>query len=143
MSKFRGGVKEAAKMLAGLNPSERVKVLALISYKDPKMADALKLHMVTFEDLKFITVKMLVELTREIDLADLALALRIGSEELRDYILSNVSKSMREEINEVLLGKPQAVSKVEESMAKVMFVVRAKVDKGELIFSDPDDDEYV
>ena len=140
---FRGGVKEAAKMLAGLNPSQRVKVLALISQKDPQMAEALKHHMVTFEDLKLITIKMLVELTREINIADLALALRMGSEELRSFILDNVSRSMREEINEVLMGKPQAVSKVEEAMEKVMVVVRAKADKGELIFSNTDDEEYV
>ena len=85
---------------------------------------------------------MLVELLREVQLSDLALALRMGSEELRHFILSNVSKSMREEIEEVLIGKPQPVSKVEEAMEKVMVVVRKKADRGELNFNDPDE-EYV
>ena len=43
-------------MLSGLNPSQRVKVLELIAQKDPEMAELLKHNMVTFEDLKLITV---------------------------------------------------------------------------------------
>ena len=56
--KFQGGVKEAAKMLAGLSKAAREKVLEIISKKDPRMAEALHKNMYAFEDLKYLTQVM-------------------------------------------------------------------------------------
>jgi flagellar motor switch protein FliG len=140
---FKGGLKEAARMLSGLGPEEREKVLEIIAKKDPAMAERLRKNMVTLEDLKFLTVKMIQELLREIDIQDFALTLRIASPELRDHILSNVSSSMRSDIEQVLLGPPQSVSKVQEKTEEVLKIVREKMDRGELIINRNSDDEYV
>lgn len=141
---FEGGIKAAAGMLAGLGPEERLKVLDKIAAQDPQMAELLKKNMVTFEDLQFITQKMLVELMREISMDDLALGLRLGSDELKKFILGNVSSSIKQDIEDVLNGKPQPKAKVLEAQEKIMEVVRAKLDKGELVFSkDGSGEEYV
>jgi flagellar motor switch protein FliG len=141
---FEGGIKAAAAMLAGLNPEERVKVLSRIAERDPQMAEQLKKNMVTFEDLQYITQKMLVELMREISLDDLALGLRLGSDELKNFILSNVSKTIKQDIEDILNGKPQQKNIVLESQENIMKIVRAKLDKGELVFSkDGTGEEYV
>jgi len=132
---FKGGVREAAKMLSAMPVADRNRILEDIAKKDPARADLLKKEMIVFEDLIYLTVKMLVELLREINLNDFALALRISSPELRTHILSNVSKSIREEIEDVLHGKPRPVSEVEQSLEKIMIVVRKKVEKGELVLS--------
>lgn len=142
MAKFSGGVKAAAELLAGLDTAARRRLLEEIRHKDPQMAEALEKNMVTFEDLVHLTPKMMAELMREIEVYDLAMGLRISSEKLKSHILSHVSKGAREDIEEVLLGPPQSVQKVEESIEKVMKVVREKVDRGELILS-PSSDEYV
>lgn len=133
--KFQGGVKEAAKMLAGLSKSAREKVLELISKKDPRMAEALHKSMYTFEDLKYLTQVMLIELLREIKIADMGLALRISSNDLKDFILKNSPRVMRQEMEEILMGPPQLASKVEEAQERIMTVVRAKIDKGQLIIN--------
>jgi flagellar motor switch protein FliG len=130
---FKAGPKEAAKLLAGLSIEQRRKVLEEIAGRDPEMAELLAKMVVVFEDLRFITVKMLQELLREIKIDDLALGLRIASPELKNHLLSNVSRSLRTQIEDVLLGPPKPVSKVEEAQERVMLVVRAKVDRGELI----------
>jgi flagellar motor switch protein FliG len=132
---FKGGVKEAAKMLSALSTSERNRILSDIAKQDPDRAELLKKEMITFEDLRFLTVKMLVELLREIKIEDLSLALRIGSEELKKHIISNVSSSMKDEILDTLNSGPRPVSEVEECVEKIMIVVRRKVDKGELVLS--------
>lgn len=132
---FKGGVKEAAKMLSALPLADRNRILEDISKKDPSRAELLKKEMIVLEDLIHLTVKMLVELLREINLKDFALALRLSSNELRTHILNNVSKSIREDIEDVLNGKPMPVSEVEQSLERVMTVVRKKVDKGELVLS--------
>jgi flagellar motor switch protein FliG len=141
--KFQGGVKEAAKMLAGLSKSAREKVLELISKKDPAMAHALHKSMYTFEDLKYLTPLMLIELLRTIKVADMGMALRIASAELKTHILNNSPRGMRQEMEEVLLGPPQLASKVEEAQERIMSIVREKIDKGQIIISKDGSDTLV
>jgi flagellar motor switch protein FliG len=133
--KFQGGVKEAAKMLAGLSRSAREKVLEIISKKDPRMAQALHKSMYTFEDLQYLTPVMLIELLREIKVRDMGLALRISSSELKGFILQNSPRGMRQEMEEVLTGPLQLASKVEDAQERIMEVVRTKIDKGQLVIN--------
>tara|TARA_R110000868_G_scaffold204946_3_gene453187 strand:- start:53729 stop:54157 length:429 start_codon:yes stop_codon:yes gene_type:complete len=139
VAKFKGGVEAAAKMLAGLDPKDRERVLADIIKRDPSMAEALKEAMVTFEDLIHISVKQLQELLREIKVADLALGLRVASKELRAHFYGTLPKSMRQEIDEVLLGPVRPLEKVLEAQEAVMSVVRSKIDKGEIVLSRTDE----
>lgn len=132
---FQGGIKAAAKMLAGLSKSAREKVLESISKKDPKMAMALHKSMYTFDDLQYLTPMMLIELLRGIKIPDMGLALRIASPELKDHVLKNSPRGMRQEMEEILLGPPQLASKVEEAQERIMSVVREKIDKGQLIIN--------
>ena len=141
--KFQGGVKEAAKMLAGLSKSAREKVLELISKKDPKMAETLHKSMYTFDDLQYLTPMMLIELLGDIKMADLGLALRISTPALKDHIMKNTPRGMRQEIEELLLGPPQLASKVEEAQERIMIIVRAKIDKGQLIINKDSSETYV
>jgi flagellar motor switch protein FliG len=131
--KLQGGILEAARMLAGLSREARKKALEFISKKDPRMAEELEKNMYTFEDIRFLTPLMLIELLKDLKVSDLGLALRISSNELKDFILKNTPKIMRQEIQDSLIGPPQLASKIEEAQARVMSVVRAKIDKGELI----------
>ena len=122
-------------MLAGLSKAAREKVLETISKKDPQMALALHKSMYTFDDLQYLTPMMLIELLRSIKVADLGLALRIAAPELKDHVLKNTPRVMRQEIEEILMGPPQLAIKVEEAQERIMVVVRAKIDKGELIIN--------
>lgn len=141
--KFQGGVKEAAKMLAGLSRSAREKVLEIISKKDPKMAETLHKSMYTFDDLQYLTPMMLIELLRSIKMSDMGLALRISSPALKDHIMKNTPRGMRQEIEELLLGPPQLASKVEEAQERIMVIVREKIDKGQLIINKDSSETYV
>lgn len=141
--KFQGGVIEAAKMLAGLSRSAREKVLDIISKKDPVMAQVLHKSMYTFDDLQFLTPLMLIELLRETKISDMGLALRISSNELKDFILKNSPRVMRQEMEDILLGPPQLASKVEDAQERIMTLVRAKIDRGELIINKESSEKLV
>ncbi len=133
--KFEGGIKAAAKMLAGLSKSARQNILETIFKKDPKMAVALHKSMYTFDDLQFLTPLMLIELMRSIKARDMGLALRIASPEVKNFILMNSPKMLRQEMEEILLVPLQLASKVEEAQDRIMDIVRTKIDKGELIIN--------
>ena len=141
--KFQGGVKAAAKMLAGLSKATREKILETISKKDPIMAQELHKSIYTFDDLQYLTPMMMIELLRSIKIPDMGLALRIASPELKENVLKNSPRVMRQEIEEILMGPPQLASKVEEAQEKIMFIVREKIDKGQLIINKDSSDTYV
>jgi len=133
---FRGGVEEAAKLLSGLSRAQQKKVLTLIAKQDPQMAEKLEELVVSIEDLKYLTTQMLIDLFKQIKLKDIGLSLRIASDEVKNHILDNISKGMREEIEEVLLGPPRLVSEVEEATGRVMKVVKEKVESGEFVLKE-------
>jgi flagellar motor switch protein FliG len=140
---FQGGVKAAAKMLAGLSKAAREKVLETISKKDPRMAEALHKSMYTFDDLEYLTPMMVIELLRSINIKDLGLGLRIANPNVKNAILPNCPKLLRQELEEVLMGPPQLASKVEEAQERIMEVVRKKIERGELVLNKNANDTLV
>lgn len=137
------GIKGALKVLNSVDPEKREEVLRQLALKDPSLAEELRKKLISFEDIQKMSVKMLVEFTKEISLKDLGLGLRAASEELKSFILDNVSKSMQEEINFMLKGKPQPVSKVLEAQEKILRVFRNKVESGEIVLDNNPNDPLV
>lgn len=133
MPDFKGGVKEAAKMLMGLGGEARKRLLEEIRARDPKMAEQLQSNLVSIEDIQFLTPGMLVSLLRDLDLEKFGLALRTVDNEIVDKILGQLSTNLRLEINEGRKGKPVPVSQVEEAQEKVLEVLKSKVDQGHIV----------
>ena len=94
MGKFKGGADEAAKILQEMGMGHANNLLDIIAQKDPEAAQMLKEKMYAFEDLIHLTPKMLVDLFKVIKPETMGLALRLGSEELPQHILSNVSTAI-------------------------------------------------
>ena len=141
-AEFKGGIAGAVELLQGLDPRSQKRILEDIAKQDPEMAEAIKKNLIRFEDLIHLTEKMMVELLREVDFKDVAMGLRLASDQLKNHFRSHVSTSMAKEIDDVLMGPLQSVSRVEESIERVMEVVRKKVEKGELVLR-PDSGELV
>ena len=138
MAKFQGGLKEAAKMLAGLSREARDRILTVIAKKDPAMAINLEKNLLSFEDIKFLTPVMYIEFLREIKIQDFALALRMASPELKDFVFKNSPRAIRQEIEDVLLGPLQLASHVTQAEERVMAGFLRKIEKGENIIRKDD-----
>ncbi len=133
MVDFKGGAKEAAKILQALDPQHRERLFQLIQAKDPKMAQLLEEYLITLDDLQYMTPKMLSEFLREVEMIDLGQALRICGGPIKDYFLNNLPSRLRRDLEEVLLGKPIPARDAQASYQKIMDVVKRKVERGELI----------
>lgn len=140
---FDGGIKAAAKMLSGLGSEERSRLLKIISDKNPEMAKILKENLVSFDDLIHITPKMLVEFLREVKVADLALAMRLASPELKNHVMKMLPAGIKKQIEDVLLGPPQLVSKAQEAKSQVEAVILKMSDEGRLVLRADGNDELV
>lgn len=129
------GFKQAIEMLQGLDLAAQQSLLADIARRDPEMAIKLKQSLVTFDDLQYITVSMMKRLLMDIDIDDLGLALRGANKNLSEHLLNMFSTNMRRDIEDILKGKPRALSDVLEAQKKIMEVVIRLKEKGEIILS--------
>ena len=122
-------------MLQGLDLAAQQSLLSDIARRDPEMAIKLKQNMVTFDDLQYLTVGMMKRLLQEIQLDDLGLALRGANKEFTQHLLSMFSTGMKRDIEDILKGKPRALSEVLEAQKKIMDVVLKLREKGEIVLS--------
>lgn len=129
------GLKQATEMLQGLDLAAQQSLLADIARRDPEMAIKLKKNLVTFDDLQYLTVSMMKRLLQDVQLDDLGLALRGSSKEVSEHILGMFSTGMKRDIEDILKGKPRALSEVLEAQKKIMEVVMKLREKGEIILS--------
>lgn len=143
MNKKIDGLKQAIEMLQGLDLAAQQSLIAEIARRDPEMAIKLKQNLVTFDDLKYLTVAMMKRLLQDIDLDVLGLALRGASKEVADHLLNMFSTNMKRDVEDYLKGKPRPLSEVLEAQQKIMEVVIRLRDKGEIVLSKDKSERYV
>jgi flagellar motor switch protein FliG len=127
------GIKMAAEILNQLGTMANV-ILEKLRESDPDISDEIERAMFVFEDLLYVEDRGLQRLLREVSKEDLALALKMCSEELKDKIFRNMSERAREMLLEDMEAMgPVRVKDVEEAQRRITALARAMMEKGELI----------
>ncbi len=112
--------------------------------RDPELAEEVKSRMFMFEDITLLEDRDVQLVLRQVETADLALALKGVSEDVRAKITKNMSErasaTLLEDID--LLG-PVLLRQVEEAQQKVILTIRRLEDAGEIVLRRGADDEYV
>lgn len=137
------GFKAALELLQNLDLASQQTLLADIARRDPEMAVKLKSKLVTFDDLQFLTAAMMGKLWNKTMLTDWGLALRGSSLEVKNHVLSLLSKNNKADLEELLKGKPRALNDVLEAQQKIMEVVLEMREKGEIVLSREGSEKYV
>lgn len=137
------GFKAALELLQNLDLASQQSLLADMARQDPEMAIKLKAKLVTFDDLQFLTQAMMGKLWSKTMLQDWGLALRGSSGEVKNHILSLLSKNNRSDLEELLKGKPRALSEVMEAQKTIMDVVLEMRERGEIVLSKEGSEKYV
>ena len=137
------GFKAALEMLQALDLSAQQTLLADIARKDPEMAIRLKANLTTFDDLQYLTPAMMAKLWPETHINDWGLALRGSTLEVKNHILSLLSKNNRADVDELLKNKPQPLKEVLEAQKRIMEVVLKMKEKGEIVLSKSGSERYV
>ncbi len=115
-----------------------------LQQRDPALAEEVKSRMFMFEDITLLEDRDLQQVLRQVDNADLAMALKGVSEDVRTKVTRNMSEraatSLLEDVE--LLG-PVLLRQVEEAQQKIIVVIRRLEDAGEIVLRRGGDDEYV
>ncbi|SEK21792.1 flagellar motor switch protein FliG [Carnobacterium iners] len=128
-----GGVKTLVEILNSVGRSTEKNIISVLEEKQPELAEEVKSSLFTFEDITTLEKGDAQKVLREIDNDDLALALKGGSDEIKEFIFSNLSERAVETLKEDLqfMG-PSRLSAVEEAQQRVVSVIRMLDEKGEV-----------
>ena len=139
-----GGPAAVAAVLNLVNSALEKEVLDLVAEKDTGLSDQIKNLMFVFEDLSALDDKSLQRLMREVEVKQLALALKAASPELKAKIMGTMSQRAVQGLKEEMefLG-PVKMRDVEAAQTDVVSKVRALEESGEIVLSSGSDDVIV
>jgi flagellar motor switch protein FliG len=96
------GIAKSAALVRKMNREVGESVLGMLADEDADLATAIRRAMYGFEDLILLDAKSLRVLLESIPSDKLVMALKTGSEKLRDHIFSSMSKRASERLKEDL-----------------------------------------
>ncbi|MEO8199706.1 MAG: flagellar motor switch protein FliG [Gemmatimonadota bacterium] len=139
-----GGPAAVAKVINMAGKEKEKALLENMETRNPELARQVRALMFTFEDLTLVDGKGIQRLLRDVSLKDLALALKVASDEVKAHIRSNMSERAAGALDEEtdLLG-PVRVKDVEAIHARIIETVRSLDEAGEIILRSRDGNDGI
>ncbi|NPU84719.1 MAG: flagellar motor switch protein FliG [Syntrophaceae bacterium] len=140
-----GGVRTASEILTRMNRSTESAILTSIEGQDPELAGEIRGLMFTFEDVLKLDDRSLQELLREVSSEELAKAMKMVDESLRQKVYKNMSKRGAEMLQEEIeMMPPVRVSEVESSQRNILDITKRLETEGRIVILRGEDaDEFV
>ena len=130
------GVEPVAEILNSVDKATETRILSSIEETNPDLAEQIRELMFTFEDMALIDAKQMQLVMKDVDQADMVLALKTASDAVKELIFSSMSSRAAEMVREDLenLG-PAKLSDVEASQQKIIKVVKKLEEAGTIIIA--------
>jgi flagellar motor switch protein FliG len=140
-----GGVPSVAEILNVTERATERSLLENLAQEDPELVDEIRRLMFVFEDISKLGDRDIQALLKNVENSQWALALKGASEELKDKILSNMSKRAGDMLREEMdyLGAVK-LSEVEHMQQQLVDVIRRLEDAGEITtHSDEEEEQFI
>ncbi|HIQ49132.1 MAG TPA: flagellar motor switch protein FliG [Aquifex aeolicus] len=127
------GTSVAAELLNSLDKETRELILQTIGQEDPILEEKIREKMFTFEDIRKLSDRDIIEVLKVVDKNTLMIALKAAPEDIKQKFLSNMSKRAAKLFLEDMdaLG-PVKKSEVEKAQKQIVNVVRKMIDEGKI-----------
>ena len=139
-----GGIESIVEILNASDRSTERNVLEALENRNSDLADEIRRKMFVFEDIVKLDKRAVQRVMKEVENADLTIALKNASEEVMNIIFNNMSTRLRDMIKEDMdyMG-PVRVRDVEEAQQRIVNIIRRLQDAGEIIVSRGAEDEVI
>ncbi|WP_195573155.1 flagellar motor switch protein FliG [Paenibacillus sp. 1001270B_150601_E10] len=139
-----GGIESIVGILNGVDRGTERTILDSLEIQDPELAEEIKKRMFVFEDIVNIDNRSIQRIIRDVENADLQLALKVASEEVRNAVFRNMSKRMADTFREEMefMG-PVRLRDVEEAQTRIVAIIRRLEESGEIIIARGGGDDIV
>ena len=139
-----GGLNSVVEMINCVDRGTERNILETLTMTDAELAEAIRKSMFVFEDIIKLSPQSMQRVLRDVNQKDLTTALKGANPEVKNFILSNLSKRQQELVLDDLndLG-PLKLKDVEAAQQKIVTIVRLLDDSGEIIVSRGDGNDVV
>ncbi|MFD1888385.1 flagellar motor switch protein FliG [Paenibacillus wenxiniae] len=139
-----GGIESIVQILNGVDRGTERTILDSLEIQDPELAEEIKKRMFVFEDIVNIDNRSIQRIIRDVENADLQLALKVASEDVREAVFTNMSKRMADTFKEEMefMG-PVRLKDVEEAQSRIVGIIRRLEESGEIIIARGGGDDII
>jgi len=139
-----GGIESIVQILNGVDRGTERTILDSLEIQDPELAEEIKKRMFVFEDIVNVDNRSIQRIIRDLENADLQLALKVASEEVREAVFGNMSKRMADTFKEEMefMG-PVRLKDVEEAQSRIVGIIRRLEESGEIIIARGGGDDII
>ena len=127
------GTSVAAELLNSLDKETRELILQTIGQEDPILEEKIREKMFTFEDIRKLSDRDIIEVLKVVDKNTLMIALKDAPEDIKQKFLSNMSKRAAKLFLEDMdaLG-PVKKSEIEKAQKQIVNFIRRMIDEGKI-----------
>jgi len=135
-----GGPGAVAEVLNLMSAGMEKDLLEGVAAVDAELSEEIKNLMFVFEDMIKLDEKSVTRLLRDVDARELAIALKLASDGLKEHLMSAMSSRARDALREEMefLG-PLRVSDVEAAQSNILKLARTLEDAGEIVIGGSDE----
>ncbi len=129
-----GGIDYIAEVINNMDRSSEKSIFEGLNRRDEELSVEIRKKMFVFEDIVTMDARSIQRFLRDCDQKDIVLALKGSTPEVANVIFSNVSSRMAENIKSDLeITVNVRLKDVEEAQQRIVGVIRALEDRGEVI----------
>jgi flagellar motor switch protein FliG len=139
-----GGLDVLVNLLKHSSRMTEKTIIESLEDNEPELADQVKKRMFVFENIGTLDDRSIQRILREVEVRDLALALKATPESVKDAILRNMSSRASAMLTEDMEASgPVRLRQVEEAQQRIVEVIRRLDEAEEIVIARGGDDELV
>jgi len=131
-----GGIEKVVDMFNHFDRSKEKQILDKLDVISPPLAEIIRKHLFTFEDVFSLDDRSIQSVMREVSNDTLTLAMKTSADEVKDKIFKNISSRAAEMIKEDLeVMGPVRLSDVEKAQSEIIKIVRKMEEEGKIVLA--------
>jgi flagellar motor switch protein FliG len=131
-----GGVEKVVEVFGHLDRSREKQILDSLDVLNPPLAEVIRKHLFTFEDIFSLDERSIQMIMREVSTETLTLSLKTCTDELKEKIFRNISSRAAELIKEDLeVMGPVRLSDVEKAQTEIVKVAAKLEEEGTIVIA--------
>ncbi len=134
------GIEKIVEILNLSSRAMEINVIESLENKDNNLAEEIKKRMFVFEDIVLLDGDTVNRIVERVESLDLYLSMKVVSEDVKSYILNQISKEKNKELVEGIerLGRVK-ISDIDKAQQRIVALIREMEENGEIIVCRPDE----
>ena len=139
-----GGIDSIVEIVNAFDRGTEKSIMESLDLHDSELAEEIRKRLFVFEDIAKLSNTAIQRVLKEVNNTELAVALKLATEEVSKIIFNNISKRLAEMLKDDMeVMGPVRVRDVEEAQQKIVNAIRKLEDEGEIMIARGDGDELV